>query len=76
MEERMDFLPKKTLKATLVQDGENGNFQTNRETHRTEGRAVTSAETFRVKLAPGGCACIFLEKEPGVPETPTEQNGS
>lgn len=64
LEVKMDFLPKGTFKATVVQDGENGNFQTNRETHRSENRRITAAESLRLKLAPGGGACILLEKQP------------
>ncbi len=61
---KLDFLPKGTFRATLIQDGENGNFQTNRETHRTETRSITRADTLRLKLAPGGGACVLLEKQP------------
>ena len=59
----LDFLPKGTFKATVIQDGENGNYQTNRETHRSESRMVTASESLRLKLAPGGGACILLEKQ-------------
>jgi alpha-glucosidase len=64
LEVKMDFLPEGTFKATVIQDGENGNFQTNRETHRSESRMITAVESLRVKLAPGGGACILIEKQP------------
>ena len=37
---KLDFLPPGTWQATLVQDGEDGHYQKNRETHRVEKRQV------------------------------------
>jgi alpha-glucosidase len=59
---KLDFLPPGTYQATIVQDGEDGHYQKNRETLRTEKRKVSPAETLRLKLAPGGGACVILEK--------------
>lgn len=64
IELKMDFLPKGIFKATVIQDGENGDFQTNRETLRKEITTITSAEKIHLKLAPGGGACVILEKQP------------
>lgn len=64
LEVKMDFLPMGTFKATVVEDGENGNYQTNRETHRCDNRVITAKEILHLKLAPGGGACILLEKLP------------
>lgn len=61
---KLDFLPKGRFQATILQDGENGDFRTNRETHRSETRLTTSADTIHLKLAPGGGACVLLEKQP------------
>jgi alpha-glucosidase len=44
----------------IVQDGDGGHYLTKRETLKTERRKVSSADTIRVKLAPGGGACIHL----------------
>lgn len=64
LEVKMDFLPEGTFKATVIQDGLNANFQTNRETHQSETRLITAAESIRLKLAPGGGACVLVEKQP------------
>jgi alpha-glucosidase len=61
---KLDFLPPGTYQATIVQDGEDGHYQTNRETLRVEKREVGPAETLKLKLAPGGGACVILEKSP------------
>jgi alpha-glucosidase len=58
---RLDFLPKGTYQATIMQDGEGAHYLKNRETLRTEQRPVTPADTLRLKLAPGGGACVILE---------------
>jgi alpha-glucosidase len=59
---KLDFLPQGRFKATIVQDGENGSYLTNRETQRSETREVTAADTIHLKLAPGGGACVLLSK--------------
>jgi alpha-glucosidase len=64
LEVKMDFLPKVTFKATIVQDGADGSFLTNRETHRAETRMVTATDNLTLKLAPGGGACVLLERQP------------
>jgi alpha-glucosidase len=61
---KLDFLPAGRFKATIIQDGENGDFRTNRETHRSEGRILSRADTLQLKLAPGGGACVMFEKQP------------
>jgi alpha-glucosidase len=59
---KLDFLPPGNWQATIVQDGEDGHYQKNRETHRVEKRTAGPADTLRLKLAPGGGACVILEK--------------
>ena len=59
---KLDFLPPGTYQATIVQDGEDGHYQKNRETLRVEKRKVGPTDTLRLKLAPGGGACVILEK--------------
>jgi alpha-glucosidase len=61
---KLDFLPPGAFKASIVQDGEDGSFLTHRETQRTETRKVTARDTLQVKLAPGGGACVILERQP------------
>ena len=60
---KLDFLGAGAYQATLVQDGETAHYLKNRETLRTDKREVTSAEALHVKLAPGGGACVILEKK-------------
>jgi alpha-glucosidase len=59
---KLDFLPPGTYQATIVQDGEDGHYQTNRETLRVEKRKASPTDTLHLKLAPGGGACVILEK--------------
>jgi len=59
---KLDFLPPGTYQATIVQDGEDGHYQTNRETLRVEKRQARPTDTLRLKLAPGGGASVMLEK--------------
>jgi alpha-glucosidase len=59
----LDFLPKGSYRATIVQDGEQAHYLTNRETLRTEKRNVGCTDIIRVKLAPGGGACVIIEKK-------------
>lgn len=59
---KLDFLPPGIYQATIVQDGEDGHYQKNRETLRVEKRKAGPADTLRIKLAPGGGACLILEK--------------
>jgi len=61
IEVKLDFLPPGNYQATIVQDGEDGHYQTNRETHRVEKREATPSDSLRFKLAPGGGACVLLE---------------
>jgi len=62
LEVKLDFLPPGTYQATIVQDGEDAHYQTNRETLRVEKRKANPADTLFLKLAPGGGACVLLEK--------------
>lgn len=56
------FLGKGQYSAVITQDGDTAHYLTNRETLKTETRTVTAADTVKVKLAPGGGACILLRK--------------
>jgi alpha-glucosidase len=61
---KLDFLPPGNWQATIVQDGEDGHYQKNRETHRVEKRKVSPTDIIQLQLAPGGGACVMLEKPP------------
>ncbi len=58
---KLDFLPPGTYQATIVQDGEDAHYQKNRETLRVSKRQAGPADILRMKLAPGGGACVILE---------------
>ena len=59
---KLDFLPPGTYQVTIVQDGEEGHYQKNRETLLVEKQQAGPNDTLRLKLAPGGGACVILEK--------------
>ena len=61
IEVKLDFLPKGSFNAIIVQDGLEGDFRTNRETQRSEKRTVSASDTLKLKLAPGGGACVLIE---------------
>jgi alpha-glucosidase len=57
----LGFLLAGNYQATITQDGLDAHYLKNRETLRTETRAVTPGDTLRVRLAPGGGVCVILE---------------
>jgi alpha-glucosidase len=54
------FLGLGRYRAIILQDGNDSDYRTHRESYKTEQRLVTSADTIHVKLAPGGGACVLL----------------
>jgi alpha-glucosidase len=58
----LGFLSPGPWQATIVQDGEDAHYLTNRETLRSEKRTVTATDRVAVRLAPGGGATVLLEK--------------
>ena len=60
----LGFLPAGPHDAVIVQDGHDAHYLTNREQLQTERRTVSASDTIRVKLAPGGGACILLSAGP------------
>lgn len=58
----LDFLPKGTYTAKITEDGDDAHYLHNRETLKTSQRNVTRKDSLKVKLAPGGGACIILKK--------------
>jgi len=59
----MRFLGSGSFEATIVEDGENAHYLTNREVLKVEHRVLKSSESVSVKLAPGGGACLLLKKK-------------
>ncbi len=55
------FLGSRRHEALIVEDGADSDFRTHKESTKASKRSVTSADTIRVKLAPGGGACVLLK---------------
>lgn len=56
----MSFLPKGTFVAEVIEDGDNANYLTNRETYKFSKKNITRKDIISVRLAPGGGSCIKL----------------
>ncbi|TPG71856.1 glycoside hydrolase family 97 protein [Hymenobacter nivis] len=59
----LTFLGKGRYTATIVQDGAQADFRTQQESYAAATRPVTAADVIRVKLAPGGGACLTLKPQ-------------
>lgn len=60
LEVPLSFLPRGKHEALIIQDGPRSDYRTHAEDYRVETRVVTRGDTLRVKLAPGGGACVLL----------------
>lgn len=59
----MSFLPKDVeFEVELTRDGDEAHYLTNRETIEVETLKVSATDSVRVKLAPGGGACLLIQK--------------
>ena len=59
----LSFLGKGKYTATVNTDAEDTHYRTNRETLKTEApQTVTKKSTIKIRLAPGGGACILIRK--------------
>jgi alpha-glucosidase len=58
----LTFLGPGTYQATIIQDGPDAHYLKNRETLRSETRTVGPKDLIPVRIAPGGGACILIEK--------------
>ncbi len=57
----LSFLKHGKYEVTIIQDGENAHYLTNREKLQTEGKIIKSENKVRVKLAAGGGACLIIK---------------
>lgn len=57
----LDFLPGGNFQAEIVEDGEGAHYLTNRETLQVSAKQVTNKDVLRLKLAPGGGACVTFK---------------
>ncbi len=56
----LTFLGEGRFQALVIQDGDDSDYRTHRESYTSETKTVTRADTLRVRLAPGGGACVLL----------------
>jgi alpha-glucosidase len=58
----LDFLGKGRYAATIIRDGKDARYDGDRLSHTVQKRTVRSAEKVKVRLAPGGGACLIIRK--------------
>ena len=58
----LSFLNSGKYEITVIQDGENAHYLTNREVMRSEKIVGNSSQTVHVKLVAGGGACLIIKK--------------
>jgi alpha-glucosidase len=56
----LSFLPRGKHDALVIQDGPASDYRTHAEDYRAETRKVDRSDTLRLKLAPGGGACVLV----------------
>ena len=56
------FLGSGSFEALVIEDGEGSDYRTHVESYRSTRRIVSAVDSLRVKLAPGGGACVILKK--------------
>ena len=57
----LGFLGEGHFDALVLEDGDDSDYRTHKESYKAAKRAVTRSDTIRVKLAPGGGACVLLK---------------
>ena len=55
------FLDKGLYEALVITDGDDSDYRTHAESYKATRRALMRSDTIRVKLAPGGGACLLLK---------------
>ena len=58
----LSFLKSGKYQATIIQDGNDADYRTHNETYLTSHKEVSSASIVRIRLAPGGGACITIKQ--------------
>lgn len=58
----LSFLNRGKYEATIIQDGENAHYLTNREVLKTDKKIMRAADKVHVKLAAGGGACLIIKE--------------
>jgi alpha-glucosidase len=57
----LSFLPRGKHEALIIQDGPKSDYRTHAEDYQAVTREVSSSDTLRLKLAPGGGACVLVK---------------
>ncbi|MEO5913774.1 MAG: glycoside hydrolase family 97 catalytic domain-containing protein [Luteolibacter sp.] len=57
----LSFLPAGKHEALVIQDGLTSDYRTHAEDYQADTREVTKTDTLRLKLAPGGGACVLVK---------------
>lgn len=57
----LSFLGSGKFEVTIMQDGENAHYLTNREVMKVQKQMLNTKDTVHVKLAPGGGACLIIK---------------
>lgn len=60
----LNFLKRGKYEVTIIQDGENAHYLTNREVLKTEMKIANRKDQIQVKLAAGGGACLIIKTLP------------
>jgi alpha-glucosidase len=60
LEVPLTFLSRGKHEALIIQDGPRSDYRTHAEDYQAETHVMTRADVLRVKLAPGGGACVLL----------------
>jgi alpha-glucosidase len=59
----LSFLPRGKYEALVIQDGLKSDYRTRAEDYQAETRKVSKSDTLRLKLAPGGGACVLINPQ-------------
>lgn len=59
----LSFLPEGTFELQLTEDGDDGDYLTNRETLKVSSHTVSAKDVVPLRLAPGGGACLLFRKK-------------
>lgn len=58
----LTFLKKGTYTALVIEDGDDADYRSVNESYKHLKKAISSSDTLKVKLAPGGGACILIKQ--------------
>ena len=63
----LDLLGRGIFSALILQDGDDADYRTHKESYKVAKQSVTSADKIHIKIAPGGGACVLLEAKEHFP---------